>query len=159
MKEIIGLLVFAMMLFNGCTQAEVPKNISYIKLGDVTSCVTNLPPAFQELERKEESFVIYPKDLIYKISDIKKCEWIFKSNENKVVIGQIIEVGGCNSFSGEIEIKKDDLNKKVIVNFIKNTAPPDAMCTLDLRWINVWVAVDYIDNYEYESQIKSVIKN
>ena len=156
--KLIALFVGLIMFIAGCAQVAQLKKENFVrKLGDISSCFagSQLPPSFAGETYGEASVIYAPKDLKY---DTKRCEWFLKDQADKVIIGQVITVGGCDSFPGIIELKKDDSSKKVTVIFVKNTAPPDSYCTEEYRWTNVWIAIDYIDGYTYETEVKTVVK-
>ena len=161
MKLIIGLFVALVLAISGCAQVTPPqappkavsKELSYVKLGDLSSCFV-LPKEFEK--RQEAFYVSYPGREERGYND-KGCEWILRDYKDKVIIGQRMEVGGCDSFSGAIEVKKDDSGKKVNIVFTKHTAPPKAVCLPIYQEANVWVAVDYVDAYIYETEVKTLV--
>ncbi|MBS3067996.1 hypothetical protein J4450_04800 [Candidatus Micrarchaeota archaeon] len=159
MKMIIGLLVIGLIMFiAGCTgqQPQPPKEISYIKLDDkAISCIKGILPI--ETYPPQVDQIIYPKDL--KIKDSKDCQDISKDYKKKVIIGKTLQLGGCVSFSDKVEIKKDNENKKVIVTFVINSAPPGTNCLLYIKFEDVWIAVDYLEGYTYETKVKTEIES
>lgn len=178
MKKILVLVIGLSLLLFGCIQEEppAPKDVDSTMIGDdAVWCIHNVAKEVGGEEQIKDSkgyfsvikdpytyelgsLIRYPVDEPeltdnVELIDTEECNAVWEEYNDKVVIGQVVEVGGCNSFSGEVLVEKDDETKTIKVTFVVNGAPPEAVCTMDIQYRDVWVALDYVGGYSYESEV------
>ena len=172
-----AILCLIVLIAAGCVKVINPDDyiqldLQYIRLDDdmetlhwkFLNCVD------WENERNNKTELIFypvntskPYDLsTFSCNDSKRFSDAYA---NKVLIFKIINVDDCDYYNRyKTEIKKDEINKKVLVSFViqkdsaqylgdNSYATIPAICSHKTNEQRIWIVVDYIEGYTYETEI------
>lgn len=177
MRTMIFAALAVVVFITGCIQPDTSDNGEpidpnlYEDLGSDYYCIGNIVDPHTEVIKQviwnwkpEARHIIYPEEIQVKDQDDVPLLKNFKTNEtwyvancsnflqkygDKVLVGQIVEGGACDRL--RYEITKEDINKRITVRFIYDSADPGTVCTLNVVYHQKWIAIEYLDGYTYHT--------